>query len=215
MKVASRFTTFGTEGESPAADLAQLHAALLPGSPVSLLGRRFMEKFYYRILPREGLIFGAVAYIDECPAGFIAATDDPAGFMRAGLRRSWPYLIWVLGGSVLSAPKSFMAVLEAAKVMHSRPHPEGRQNEGEILSFGVAPEYREARFIRQTGLRLSHDLLVIALDLLRAKEIRLIRAIVSADNAPAKLFYSSLGWAFESTSAPGWGHPTVQFVGHL
>jgi ribosomal protein S18 acetylase RimI-like enzyme len=215
VKVASRFTPFGTEGEAPAADLAQLHAALLPGSPIALLGGRFMKKFYYRILPREGVIFGAVAYVDECPAGFIVATDDPAGFMRSGLRRSWPYLIWVLGGSVLLTPKSVMAILEAAKVMHSRPRARGRQNEGEILSFGVAPEYREARFIRQTGLRLSHDLLVIALDLLRAKKIRLIRATVSADNTPAKLFYSGLGWSFEATSAPGWRHPTVQFVGRV
>jgi ribosomal protein S18 acetylase RimI-like enzyme len=174
-----------------------------------------MEKFYYRILPEEGLIFGAVAYVDDRPAGFIAATDDPAGFLRSAVRRRWPYLVWVLGGSVLSAPRSITAILEAAKVMRSRAPAKERCEEGEILSFGVAPEYREPRFIRQTGLRLSYDLLRIAVNQLRAKEIRLIRATVSADNAPAKLFYSGLGWAVDSTGVTVWPHPTVQFIGRV
>ncbi|NJO12551.1 MAG: hypothetical protein HC872_02790 [Gammaproteobacteria bacterium] len=74
---------FGAASPAPAADLAYLHAQLLPHSPVALLGPDFMQKFYYSALPRLGLIFGAVAYVDEAPAGFIVATADSSGFMRA------------------------------------------------------------------------------------------------------------------------------------
>ena len=30
-----------------------------------------MERFYYKQLPKQGLIFGAIAYVDGRPAGFV------------------------------------------------------------------------------------------------------------------------------------------------
>src|SRR5437868_15493364 len=88
---------------TPAGDLARLHATLLPESPVSLLGRRFMENFYYRVLPREGLVFGAVAYVDRQPAGFVAAAHDRAGCLRSGLRRFCPRVPCAVGAAALTA----------------------------------------------------------------------------------------------------------------
>jgi ribosomal protein S18 acetylase RimI-like enzyme len=212
MDVSYRLVSFGVDAPAPVRDLARLHAALLPTSPISLLGRRFMERFYYAILPREGLIFGALAYVDNQPAGFVAATHDAAGFMRSALRRWWPYLIWVVGTSVLLAPKSMGKIWEVWRVMMSRRPVKGDGSEGEILSLGVLPAYREPLFIRQFGLRLSNDLVDCAVAQLRTKGVRVIRAIVGADNTSAKLFYSGLGWTFDLTSAPGWQNPTVQFV---
>ncbi len=115
-----RLVAFGVDAGAPGRDLARLHLALLPASPIALLGPRFMEDFYYRVLPREGLVFGAVAYVDQQPAGFIAATHDRAGFMRTAVKRRWPRLMWVIGGSVLTAPKSLGAVWQAWQVMSSR-----------------------------------------------------------------------------------------------
>lgn len=215
MTTAYRLVSFGVAMPTPTRDLAQLHAALLPSSPVSLLGRRFMERFYYRILPREGLICGAVAYVDAQPAGFVVATHDPDGFMRSAFRKWWPYLVWVVGISVLLAPQSLKVVWEAAQVMRSRQPRQGSTREGEILSLGVAPVYREPTFVRQTDLRLSHDLLESAVTQLRTRDVQVIRATVSAENMPAKLFYSGLGWTLDGASAPGWRHPTVQFIGHV
>jgi ribosomal protein S18 acetylase RimI-like enzyme len=212
MSVSYRLVSFGIDEPAPVQSLARLHAQLLPTSPVALLGRRFMEHFYYSVLPRQGLILGTVAYVNEWPAGFVTATHDPSGFMKSALRRSWPHLVWVVGTSVLLAPKSIRAAWEAWRVMQSRYPYEGGDLEGEILSLGVLPEYRELSFIQQFGCRISTDLLSDVINRLRARGICVIRATVSADNTPVKLFYSGLGWTFARTNLPGWQHPTVEFI---
>jgi ribosomal protein S18 acetylase RimI-like enzyme len=212
MSVSYRLVSFGIDEPAPVQSLARLHVELLPMSPVALLGRRFMEKFYYLILPRDGLIFGTIAYVEERPAGFVAATHDPSGFMRSALHRRWPCIVWVVGSSLILAPKSMGAAWEAWRVMQSRSLSQAGGLDGEILSLGVLPEYRELSFIRQTGLRISTDLLSDAVARLRARGIRVIRATVSADNTPVKLFYSGLGWTFARTNLPGWQHPTVEFI---
>jgi len=113
MTMDYRLLPFGAGAPAPARDLARLHATLLPASPVSLLGRRFMEDFYYRVLPREGLEFGAVAYVDQKPAGFVAATHDRNGFMRTAVKRYWPHVLWVIGASVFTTPKFLGAIWQA------------------------------------------------------------------------------------------------------
>ena len=206
---------FGAAAQPPVQDLAGLHSALLPTSPIVLLGRSFMERFYYSILPREGLICGAVAYVDERPVGFVAATHDADGFMRIACHRQWPRLVWVVGTSLLKAPRSIGAVWEASRVMLSRaPAADGRPA-GEILSLGVLPAYRQPSFIRQSGLRISTDLLDTAVSALRARGVRAIRATVNADNVPAKLFYIGLGWTLGRTNVPGWHTATMEFVQHV
>ena len=202
---------FGSGTVAPVQDLARLHAALLPESPVSQLGRRFMEDFYYRVLPREGLVAGAVAYVDEQPAGFIAATPDRNGFMRSGLRRGWPRALWAVGASVLTAPKSLATLWWAWGAMHSRRPAADGEPAGEILSLGVLPAYREARFIRQSGLHIATDLLDVAVGGLRGMGIQHIGAAVRADNTEAKLFYAGLGWRLHGPSAAGRGPASVEF----
>jgi ribosomal protein S18 acetylase RimI-like enzyme len=212
MPISYRLAPFDSKALPAARDLAELHATLLPTSPISLLGRPFMERFYYAILPREGLIFGALAYVNHQPAGFVVATHDPARFMRSALRRWWPSLVWVVGTSVLLAPKSISAVREALRVMMSRCPARDGEPQGEILSLGVLSTFREAHFVRQSGLRLSNDLLNNAVARLQAKGIRAIHATVSAENLPAQFFYRGLGWTVNRTNASGWRHPTVEFV---
>ena len=202
---------FGSGTVAPVRDLARLHLALLPTSPIALLGSRFMQDFYYRVLPREGLVFGAVAYVDQQPAGFIAATHDRAGFMRTAVKRRWPRLMWVIGGSVLTAPKSLGAVWQAWQVMSSRRPAAGEHLPRRILSLGVLPAYREARFIRQSGLHIATDLLDVAVGGLRGMGIQHIGAAVRADNTEAKLFYAGLGWRLHGPSAAGRWPAAVEF----
>jgi ribosomal protein S18 acetylase RimI-like enzyme len=215
VNVSYRLVPFDAKAPPLARDLARLHAALLPTSSISLLGPHFMERFYYKLLPREGLLFGAVAYIDDQPVGFVAATHDADGFMRIACRRRWPYLVWVVGTSILIAPRSIRAVWQACRVMMSRAPAADARPDGEILSLGVLPAYREPRFIRQSGLRISTDLLDTAVSELCARGVRAIRATVNADNTPAKLFYIGLGWTLGRTNVPGWQAATVEFVQHV
>jgi ribosomal protein S18 acetylase RimI-like enzyme len=177
-----------------------------------LLGRRFAEQFYYTILPREDLVFGVVAYVDNRPAGFVAATHDAARFMQRGLRRQWLPLVWVFGTSLLLEPKSMGAVWKAWRMMRNRRPATGNESAGEILSFGVLAEYRELPFLRQTGLRISTDLLDSAVVQLHARGARVIRALVEANNIPAKLFYSGLGWTLNHPGVSNCCSSSVEFV---
>ena len=75
-KVDYRIVPFGGGVLPNARHIAELHAELLPRSPLTKLGVGFMERFYYKRLPKQGLIFGAIAYVDGHPAGFVSATYD-------------------------------------------------------------------------------------------------------------------------------------------
>jgi ribosomal protein S18 acetylase RimI-like enzyme len=212
LTVAYSIDVFNGSAPAKREDLAGLHASLLPESPVALLGNRFMKDFYYLVLPREGLITGAVAYVEDCPVGFVVATHDSSGFMRAALRRWWPSLVGVVALSLVSAPKSIHAVWQAIRVMAKRSHNDASQSDGEILSLGVLSEYRTPNFIKRSGLRIGKDLIDCAVDQLEAKGVKAIRAIVASDNTPTKLFYSGLGWTLRRTNVPEWTTQTAEFV---
>jgi ribosomal protein S18 acetylase RimI-like enzyme len=216
MKPAYELVFFDAQQLPAARDLTALHQAILPTSPVALLGDRFMEQFYYKLLPRQNYIFGIVAYVDCQPAGFIVATRDPEGFMGAALRRHWGALLWVLGRSILQAPrKRFGAIWEAWRIMSHRAPRQQQLIGAELLSFGVLPQYCSVQFSRQTGLKLSVDLLNAMVKQLSQEGASTIRAVVDADNTSAKLFYHAMGWQLEQTSPAGWKVPTVEFLCHL
>ncbi|NOT57878.1 MAG: hypothetical protein HOP18_25020 [Deltaproteobacteria bacterium] len=204
---------FDAQHTPPVRELAELHAALLPGSPIARLGEQFMQRVYYQRLPRTGLIFGAVAYVDHHPAGFIVATRNPAGFMREALRQWWPLVAWVVGTSILRSPKLLGTVWEVLRVMAAKQQHQRTEAQGELLSLGVLEAYRSPRFVRESGLRISADLVEGAVAQLRERGAQTIRATVSADNTPTKFFYSGLGWTLDQAdTATGWRSPTVDFI---
>jgi ribosomal protein S18 acetylase RimI-like enzyme len=209
--VPCRIVTFHETAAPPTGDLARLHAALLPESPIPLLGTRFMERFYYRVLPRSGSIRGAVAYVGSDAAGFIVVTDDD-GFMRAALRRYWLEITWLIGSSVLLAPRRVTYVWEALRLMRAAPAVEARARHGQILSFGVLPAYRDLRFVRRTGLKIGVDLLNEGVRMLCDRGVRDIRAAVHRDNLEAQLFYRGLGWQVTRRGLPGWRVPAVELA---
>ena len=209
---AYRLVPFGPGAAASSRDLARLHATLLPQSPIALLGRRFMERFYYHVLPAEGLIVGAVAYVDDAPAGFAVATADSNGFMRTAVRRRWPRLMWVLGTSALLNPACVAPMRKAVGVMRQRRSVAPGDRTGEILSMGILPEYRNPKFMLESGLRISTDLVDHVVARLGEAGVRVIRAVVAGDNTQAKLLYCGLGWTLNRTDVPEWTTPTAEFV---
>jgi ribosomal protein S18 acetylase RimI-like enzyme len=171
-----------------------------------------MERFYYRVLPTLGLISGAVAWVDELPAGFIVATPDSDGFMAAALRRRW----WSLGGnlavSLLRDPRRLAALWETLMIQDNRGSSQRGGKVGELLSFGVLPQYRNSGFARRTGLRIGQDLMQHATAQLHAQGTETIRALVDQDNLAVKLMYRSLGWEMTACEVPGWQTPQVEFT---
>lgn len=211
---AYRVVALNASNTASAADLAALHAQLLGHSPVALLGPDFMRRFYYTALPQMGLIFGAVAYVDSEPAGFIVATADSAGFMRTGIRRAWWRLGWTMLSSLVRNPARVAAVWEAFGIMRGVEQAPSEKPVGELLSFAVLPQFRERRFVARAGLRISQDLLREAMKGLRLAGVTHGRAIVDADNLEARLFYLGNGWTPGLARVPGWAKHTVEFLWH-
>lgn len=195
-----------------ASDISDLHGWLLPHSPVCLLGRAFMEGYYYQVLPQEGLVFGAVAYVDGHPVGFIAATTESNGFARRAIRRHPWRLGWLIGRSLLRDPGRIAAVWEGVQIMrHVDPPPRGRKV-GELLSFGVLPEFTNPVFVRKTGNRISASLLACAMKQLAERGTWQVRSLVDDDNLAAKFFYHTAGWSLGNAKVKGWKQPVVEFL---
>jgi len=220
-----RLEDFDEYEPAPVGVLADLHSRILPSSPLVRLGHRFMEKFYYNVLPEGGLIFGAIAYVSETPAAFIVATHDSSGFIRSAVRRYWLRMACECGMTLLSNPSVLKVVPEALSLTKARlaewrhrsrhstpkfkaPVPHG----GEILSIGTLPEYQTPKFLRETKLNLANELLNFAVTRLQDSGTRVVRCVVDADNKPAQLFYHCRGWRREAAPAAGWKVPVVEFI---
>lgn len=211
--VAYEVRPFDGRSAPSADDLAALHAALLGSSPVALLGPRFMKELYYSELPRMGLIFGAVAYIDREPAGFIVATADAFGFMAHALRRKFLKLARIMLVSVLEDRKRLGAIWEAVQIMRGQPRGgQAASPVGEILSFGVLPQFRSREFAMRSRLRVGQDLLNSVMTQFGSRGVSSIRAIVDADNLEARLFYLANGWTPGMSRVSGWRAETVELL---
>ncbi len=182
MNASYRLVSFGQDTEVPVRDISDLHAQLVPFGTVALLGRRFMEEFNYRVLPREGYTFGAVAYVDDKPAGLIVATPDATGFMKNVVGGHWPSLMWLLTTSVVLNPSRWKDAYAGWRLLRNRPEITTIGQTGEILTIGVLPEYRDSNFVRQSGIKVGADLLDWALAEFRARGVRQLRVCIEADN---------------------------------
>lgn len=210
--VAFRLVPFERTGADLSAELGSLHAELLAHSPVALLGPDFLRRFYYRVLPRMGLVFGQVAFVEGRPAGFIVATHDASGFMRTALRRQFVRIGFILLASVLRDPRRIGAIWEGLQILRGLPPQAPGQPQGEILSMGVLPEFRRREFLVRTRLRIGQDLLAAVMKQMAARGVRRVRVIVDADNLEARVFYSGQGWMPGLARVPGWRKDTVEFL---
>jgi ribosomal protein S18 acetylase RimI-like enzyme len=166
---------------------------------------------YYGCLVRANLVNAFVAYVDGRRAGFIIATNRPADFMSAGFLRCPFQIGWALARACLTKPARLGDLWYTAKLNASRQG-ESAVHTGELLSFGVAEEYRRPAFIRASGLRIGARLLDAAVGYLRACGSQRVRAIVDSDNLPAQLFYRGAGWQLGNPKVTGWDVPTCEFV---
>ncbi len=192
------------------ADVCDLHERLLPSSPIVKLGRPFMERCYYAVLPVEGEVFGAVAYVDAVPAGFVAAAADSDGFMRRTAKAHLLGIAWLIGWSVLAAPSRVVGLMEALKLMRSRPSPKRQSARGEILSIGVLPPYRGEAFRVRSGVHIARQLLDGALLRLQARGCSRVCTIVDEDNRRSRRLFGSAGFRACDLPPGGWAVPSVE-----
>ena len=207
-----RLEPFDRTHPAMARELGRLHIALLPSSPVVLLGERFIESFYYPTLMKMDLLFGAIAYVDDKPVGFISATDDASGFMGRAIVRYPLKLAWTLFVSVLLDPARISALYEAWQIMRGRKGQEETDERiAELLSFGVLPEYRSIDFVRSTGIKVGQDLFDFAIEQLKDRSVNTVAALVDQDNLEVAMTYRARGWHVHDPDVSGWKVPQIEF----
>ena len=218
-KVDYRIVPFGGGVLPNARHIAELHAELLPRSPLTKLGVGFMARFYYKRLPKQGLIFGAIAYVDGHPAGFVSATYDSDRLVRRAFRWNWLRLSWVLATS-LPRPSRVVGLFEGMGIFRSRDRKakaaeveySGGGPTGEVLSIGVRKLFRSPDFKIQTGLQIGKDLMVGAMAGFQKSELVRARLIVDASDIAAQGFFRSLGWQPRRRNVPGWLTASTEFI---
>lgn len=197
---------FGPSMPPRIADVSDLHSELLPSSPVVKLGRPFLECFYYRVLPSEGHIFGAVAYVDGLPAGFIAATPDSQGFLRCAARRHFFAIAWLVVQSILAKPSRLAGLWEAFRIMQARAPSRSGDVCGEILSVCVRPACRKG----SGAGHLAGRLLYVALEQLRTAGTRTVVTVVDEDNIASRRYFESHGFRRSHVPPKGWAVPSIE-----
>jgi ribosomal protein S18 acetylase RimI-like enzyme len=198
---------FGAGAPPNVREISALHAALLPASPITLLGRRFREHFYYKDLPEMGLIFGAVAYLGGRAVGFVAATHDSNGFMATALARMPLRVAWFVARALLADPRRILAVWETVRIKRDRERSAEGLGKAEILSLGVLPEYRS-----HSGLNIARDLVQSVMETFQTSGATRVCAVIDADNQPSLRFFEKLGFRLGRARLPGWRRPSVEVV---
>jgi ribosomal protein S18 acetylase RimI-like enzyme len=210
-----RIVPFGAGVPSKAVHLAWLHSQLVPRSPLSKIGTSFMRRFYYNVLPRQGHLFGAVAYVGGQAAGFISATHDSDGYMRRAFRDNLFRIAFVAGTSI-PTPRRIEGYREAAGLLRgSTPVPaKGTDTapKGEILSIGVRSSFRSFEFLSTTGIDVYKDLIEGAMDGFREANLEEARIIVDSDDIENQGVYRRLGWRPRQSAVPGWFTPSTEFI---
>ena len=204
-----RLVPFGKEAEAPIAELVLMHTAMMPNSLPVLLGREFLKKFYYAILPREGYIQGVVAYIDGEPAGFQVFTTDSDGFMSAAASRHMPELIRILTPEVVRSPRRIQYLINAWQLTRSRGP--SATPIAEFMSLGVRELYRTHEFKEHTGIRVAHDLHKYTFEEMVRCGVIEARTIIDDDNRRSREYHEKTGWKLYATDIPGWNVPSVEY----
>lgn len=212
-------------GQAPCPDdAASLHARLLPISAISELGEFFMKDFYYKILPEEDLLFGYVAYVDGAPAGFLAASDDPHGFLGIALRRRPFRLAWSAALSVAQDPARMRGVWKALQRKSGRERAAAAAGgtaaavkscvEAELISGGVLADFQRPSTVRRVG-SVWAQLIDAVLSQCEARQCGAVRARVSIHNPAATRYYLRNGWLRAEENKLGQGGEIQEFVKRL
>jgi hypothetical protein len=186
---------------SPAV-LAELHAELLPTSPVVGMGPHFLRDFYYGVMVDEGLVLGYLAYLDGAPVGFQATTRDANGFLGAAVRRRWGSLLALL----VRHPPSPRAVRRAMEVGGDRRR-HRHQQASELLSMGV-------RRTRPSGATTGVSRRQVALMLIEAAGQHLPRPVITLvdeTNVPSRRLFEGMGWTVSDRHTAGWPVPQLVY----
>lgn len=179
--------------------IAELHMELLDYGPMAGLGGRFVREVCYRAHMDEGVLRVMLASVDGIPAGFVAVTPYSLTFHRSGLRQHALLAAWETARALLARPSRLLKLIRALRVLGSRRHELQRAEGtlGEVVCIAVRPQFLNARFQRESGVRLSQLLVQRSAEYLLRAGVEDMRMLVDADNKPVLMLYHLLGAHFQ------------------
>ena len=190
--------------------VSRLHMELLGFGPMAGLGERFIREICYVKPVADGLMRLALYEVDGEPAGFVAYTAQSISFHRRALKDHWIYAGWLTLYALIEKPKRLKALIRAIKVILSRrsENKTGVDPMGEVICIAVSPKFLKGKFVRQSGILVSDDLVRYSAKYLQKAGVAEMRMLVDADNKAPLFLYHKMGASFEDYQQAG--EPLVQ-----
>ncbi len=171
---------------------AALHEKLLADSPVPLLGRLFMERFYYSTLVKDGLIHCDLYRQDGQYVAFSVYTCYPGSFISQGIKRHFLYLCLLFTVALIAKPSRIKTILGMRGQTSKRLSESEIGKAGEYLSLGVLAEYQQIKH-PQTNVRISNMLFERAIEFFKTSGYEEILLAFKVSNRRSMLFWLSYG----------------------
>jgi hypothetical protein len=192
-------------------DVAALHQAWLPTSPVARLGPLFAQRFYYGTLVDDGLVGCSVCKRHGRVVGFTSYSCHPKDLVTRGLKRHPGVLAMILAASVLRAPSRLREILAVVRFLSQRGAqvPPPAEGSGEALSIATDPAHRD--YIPPGGTtRMPVRLFDELIDAFRVAGVPRFFAIVEPDNPASRRLFESRGCPAEEITLGG--QPRLRYV---
>lgn len=184
--------------------IAALHISLLPFGPMSPFGKKFVRALGYELPVRDGSMQIAGMEVDGELVGYIAYTKDARGFYGATIKKHFLHICWLTFRSLIAKPVRIGSVFRALRILRSRTNVDDIPSDtAEITAIAVSPEFSSAEFVRESGVRVSQDLVLFAKDDLRTQGIRVLRGVIDGFNKAAVMMFGHLGASIEKYEQAG------------
>jgi hypothetical protein len=176
--------------------ISLIHTSVLPNSFVVQMGKTFMKKFYYRVLPKLGYLKCFLAKYENEYVGIIVATNKPFSLIRSAIRHHFILIPFVIFTSIVNDIRRVKVLLEILKY---KPDPfmkklEDSGNGFELLTIGVLEKYRN--LILKNEMKISHLLLRHAVADYKNNNYRKLSGQILKSNKGALSFYSKYNAKF-------------------
>lgn len=185
--------------------IVDIHGSVLPDSFVVLMGRIFMKKFYYKVLPQLGYLTCFLAKYENQFVGMIVTNKKPFSLIRSAIPHHFFRICWVMAVSILRSPKRIEVLFDLLKY---KPDPLLKEFEEtgsafEILTIGVKDHFRS--IVLSNNQKISHLLLNHAVGHYQSHGYTKITGQILKSNKSALGFYSKYNAEFIQSSVRDYG----------
>jgi len=176
-------------------DVAEIHAMVLPRSPIPKLGKEFIEKFYYAKLIENNTFFCDVYEFEGKIAGFIAYTTNSKKLLRDEMKKHWWLITSIILKTILKRPSVIFVLFSTILLILKQGKEPAAHIAPEVLSFAVLPEYRSVDFYKRHQIKIAHELFKNMLEKYKQLNVREFKLFTGVDeyHTLANIFYKSFG----------------------